>query len=144
MSESRVGWRRNPFILGPLVGWLIGIFWCVGLMIAFGPSTVVTSDGEHTITVLSRLRYAPVAAIPWAVTGLIIGCFTAATRSRWVAASACVGLVAGGIGAIAGNPLDGWLAIMMPLCCLGGAFGGALAAVAVIAVWRLVRHGQVE
>ena len=147
MSESRAGWRRNPFILGPLVGLLIGMLWWAGLMIAFGPSTVVTLEGgqtvERLITVLSRLRYAPVVALPWAFVGLIVGCCTAAAQNRLVAVVACVGLMAGGIGVIATNPFDGWLTIMMPLCCLGSALAGSFIAAAVLVLWRLIRTGRI-
>lgn len=142
--------QRNPPVLGLLVGWLVGMLWWTVLMFAFGPSVVVENAGdgrgivERPVTVLSRLRWAPVVAVPWATVGLIVGWFTAMARSRWVAVTACGGLIIGGIGAIAGNPFDGWLAIMMPLCCLGGAFGGALVAEAAIALWRLAWTGELE
>jgi hypothetical protein len=147
MSKPRFVWWRNPFFLGLVGGWLVGMLWWAGLMIAFGPSTIVTLEAgqvvERPITLLSRLRYAPVVALPWAFVGLIVGCCTAVAQNRLVAVVACVSLIAGGVGAVATNPFDGWLTIMMPLCCLGGALAGAFITAAVIVLWRLIRTGQV-
>ena len=44
-----VNWKRNPFVLGLLIGWLVGILWWTVLMIAFGPSTVVTVEHGEVV-----------------------------------------------------------------------------------------------
>jgi hypothetical protein len=58
MSESTDRWYRKPFLVGTLSGCVVGILWWAGLVIAFGPSTVVTTGSggleEREITVLSR------------------------------------------------------------------------------------------
>ncbi len=67
MSKPLSDWHTSPLVLGPLLGWLSGMLWWTGLMIAFGPATVVTSEGERPITVASRVVYAPLVAVPWAI-----------------------------------------------------------------------------
>jgi len=144
MGDSRSSWRRNPFVLGALAGWATGMLWWAGLMVAFGPSTVVTTGSggleEREITVLSRLRYAPLVAIPWAVVGLVAGAVWSAVRGPWVPAGAGLGVVAGGGYSLATSPLDGWLAMTMPVCCLGEALTGIAVGALVGVVWR-VRSG---
>lgn len=124
----RDGWLRwrNPVVLGPLVGWGVGVVWWVALMIALSPAVRNTSDGEVAITVFDRAGWAPVAAIPWAVVGLFVGSGTAWVNSRAVPVCAMVGTVAGGAYALAIYEFDGWLALLMQVACLGGALLGML------------------
>jgi hypothetical protein len=129
MSESQSRWRRSPLILGPLVGWLVGMLWWTGLMGAFGPSVVVTNGGEHTITVASRLVYAPLVAIPWAAIGLLVGATNAMLRGYWVPIAAFLGTLGGGVYSIAISPFDGWLAITMSIACISGTFIGLVVGV---------------
>ena len=88
--------RQNPYLLGPAIGWLAGILWWAGLMVAFGPSVLVTQNGERKITVASGLVYAPVVAIPWAAVGLAVGVIIAAAPGPCVPTAATVGTLAGG------------------------------------------------
>jgi hypothetical protein len=100
-------WCRNPLLVCPLVGWLIGMAWWAGLMVAFGPATVVTHSGERPITVASRVAYAPLVALPWAAVWVLVGIANAQFRGVWVPAAAALGTVGGGAYAVATNPFDG-------------------------------------
>ncbi|MCE9567741.1 MAG: hypothetical protein K8U57_37555 [Planctomycetes bacterium] len=139
-------WKRNPFVLGPLIGLLTGMLWWAGLMIASGPSVAVTIEGgsvvEREITVASRLLYAPIAAIPWAAVGLLVGAIAAAVRGPWVPVAAAFGTVGGGVYSLATSPFDGWLAITMPICCLVGGLAGTAVGVLLRAVGRLIQHAR--
>jgi hypothetical protein len=137
VGESRSKWWRNSLVLGPLAGWVVGMLWWAGLMVAFGPSVVVTNDGERPITVASRLVYAPVVAVPWAVVGLLVGAVALAVRGPWVPASAGLGTISGGGYSLATSSFDGWLALTMPVCCLAGALVGGIAGAGLGAAWRL-------
>jgi hypothetical protein len=126
MGESRSNWLRNLLVLGPLAGWFTGVACWAGLMVAFGPSVAVTHEGERPISVASRLVYAPLAAVPWAVVGLVAGAVASAVRAPWVPLAAGLGAVAGGAFSLATSPFDGWLALTMPVCCLAGALAGCV------------------
>jgi hypothetical protein len=141
MAKPRSGWWCNPFLLGLLIGWVVGMLWWTGLMIAFGPSMLVTLENgmvtETRISVLSRLRYAPLVAIPWALVGLFVGWLTSGTRGFWVPAFSGIGGVVGGVVAVANHPFDGWIWIFMLGLCLVGAFVGAV--VGAVCPWALPR-----
>ena len=140
MNKSRAGWRRNPFLLGALAGWVVGMLWWAGLIVAFGPSTVVTNGvggiEKRPVTVLSQMRYAPLVAVPWSVVGLIAGAITSAVRGPWVPAATGLGLVAGGVYSLVTSQFDGWLALTMPIACLGGALVGSLIGAGVGSAWQ--------
>ncbi len=125
MRDDWLRWR-NPIVLGPLVGWGVGIVWWITLMIAFGPTHVVTERPEETITVCDRVLYAPIVAIPWAVVGFIVGGLTALVKSWAVPLCAALGTMAGSVYVLATEPFDGWLAMTMPVACLGGTLLGML------------------
>lgn len=129
MDGSRWRWRHNPILLGLLLGWLIGMLWWAGLVIALEPYVV-------THTVFSLLAGAPLVAIPWAVVGMVAGAVTWAVRGLWVPVASGLGVLGGGVYSLASPPYDGWLALTMPVCCLGGVLlGVAVGATAGIA-WR--------
>ena len=117
---------RSPYLLGAAAGWLAGMLWWSGLMVAFGPTVIVSQDGEREISVASHLAYAPVVATPWAAVGMVIGAIAAAARGPWVSVSAAVGTVAGGAYSLAASPFDGWLVFTMPIYCFCGSLGGAV------------------
>jgi hypothetical protein len=130
MTKSRAKWYGNPLLVGTLSGWVVGMLWWAGLMVAFGPSTAVTTGRggleEREITVLSRMWYAPFVAIPWAVVGRVAGAIASAVRGPWVPAAAALGTFAGGAYSFANSPFDGWLALTMPVSCLAGALVGSM------------------
>jgi hypothetical protein len=142
MGESRSGWRRNPLLLGPLTGWLAGMAWWAGLMVAFGPSVRVTHEGERPITVASRLVYAPLVAVPWAGVGLVAGAVASAVRGPWVPTAAGLGTAAGGAYSLATSPFDGWLALTMPVDCLAGALAGSVVGAGLGVAWRSLAAGN--
>ena len=122
MGESRIGLRDVTVSSSARWPWAAGMLWWAGLMVAFGPSAVITTGDsgleERRITVLSRLRYAPLVAIPWAAVGLFAGAVVSAVPGPWVPAAAGLGAITGGAYSAATSPFDGWLTITMPLCCL--------------------------
>jgi hypothetical protein len=119
------------------------MLWWAGLMVAFGPSVAVSSEGGHSverpITVASRLVYAPYVAVPWAVGGLAVGAVAAVVRGPWVPAAAGLGMIVGGVYTLATSPFDGWLTVNMPVFCLGGALAGSVVGAAAGVVRRLLR-----
>jgi hypothetical protein len=133
MGEARWNWRRHPLVLGPLAGWLAGMAWWAALVVAFG-----THDGEGSITIASRLVYAPLVAIPWAVVGLVVGALTWAIGGPWVPVPAGLGAVTVGALTLATGPLDGWLVVTMPVGCLGAALAGCVVGAVAYALWRSV------
>jgi hypothetical protein len=143
MTGVEQPWWRRPTWQGLLGGWLVGMVWWAGLMVAFGPGTVVENPGgvmvERQITVASRLVYAPLVAIPWAFVGLLVGVSNAHYHGYWVTVGAVAGAVVGGVYILETHPFDGWLAWMMPAGCLSGAFAGMCLGVIVSAVLGLSR-----
>jgi|GEM_PF-6249318 len=139
MSASRLGlWR--PILLGLVYGWIIGMVWWAALVLAFGSSTVVTSAGgvlvEERRSVFARLTYAPLAALPWAAVGVVVGALVLFS-GRFVAIAACAGVLVGGAVPLLTDPFDGWLSITMPVWCLGSALASALAACVIAVCWRV-------
>jgi len=124
MSESQSIWRRNPLILGPLVGWLVGMVWWTGLLVAF-----TVKDGIEHSSKASLLVYPPLVAIPWAAIGLLVGATNAMLRGYWVPTVASLGTLGGGVYSIATSPFDGWLSITMPIACISGTFIGLVVGV---------------
>jgi hypothetical protein len=124
---------RNPLVLGLIVGWLGGVLWWSGLMIAFGPSTRVTVKGgewhEERIGITSRLSYGPLVAIPWAVIGLIVGALNLPFRSYTIPITAILGVLAAGALSLATRRFDGWLAMMMQVDCFVGIVIGTIVGV---------------
>jgi hypothetical protein len=143
MTDIDGRWWRQPAWQGLISGWLVGMLWWAGLMVAFGPSTIVEGARgvvvERPITVASRLIYAPLMAIPWAFVGLLVGVAKSHFRGQWVTSAAAVGTVAGGVCALATHLFDGWLTWIMPACCLGGALIGLVLGVVASAVLGLSR-----
>jgi hypothetical protein len=119
------------------------MLWWTGLMIAFGPSTVVTLENgiavERTSSVLSRVVVAPLAALPWAVVWVLVGAANAQFRGYWVPAVAGAGMVAGGAYAAAVNYFDGWLVVFMSAGCLGGTLAGLVVGAVTRATWGWFR-----
>jgi hypothetical protein len=132
MDESRSHWRRNPIFLGTFLGWLIGMLWWAGLIV------VGTHEGEWLSKVVSLLVYAPLVAIPWAVIGLVAGVVAWAVRGPWVVVASGLGLFGGGVYSLTSSPFDGWLALTMPVYCLGGALAGVAVGAAAGVAWRLL------
>ncbi|MBN9121336.1 MAG: hypothetical protein J0I06_19650, partial [Planctomycetes bacterium] len=136
-------WRRHPIVLCTLAGWLAGMLWWTGLMIAFGPSTVVTTERgfleERPRSVASRAVYAPLVAIPWALVWVLVGVANAQFRGYWVPVAAAVGTVGGGAYSVATNYFDGWLVIFMTGGCLGGTLVGLVVGVLTRATWGWFR-----
>lgn len=131
-------WRK-PLLYCPLAGWLAGMLWWTGLMIAFGPSTVVTLEQgvvqERRQSVASRVAFAPVIAVPWVAVWSLVGVANAQFRGWWVPVVAAVGMIAGGAYTAAVNYFDGWLAVLMPLGCLGGTIAGTVVGSVTRACW---------
>lgn len=134
MSTARSLWRK-PLVYCPLLGWSAGVVWWTGLVITFGSSVVVTHEGERTITVASRLVYAPLVAIPWALVWALVGIANLQFRGFWVPVAAALGTLSGGAYSVATNYFDGWLAILMPIQCLSGTVIGLVAGAISRAVW---------
>jgi len=117
---------ERPVLRGFLFGWLIGMLWWIGLVIALDKSW----DSK-----LKAWLYAPLYTVPWAVVGFIVGGFNAHYRGYWIPVTAITGLLIGFVYSLAMNPFDGWLAIIMPVASLGGALGGLVVGVPTRAVW---------
>lgn len=133
-GEQATHWIRSPFFVGTAVGWLIGMLWWAGLAIAFA-----LNDGRSD-AVTDRLLAAPLAALPWAVAGFVVGAVYRLFRGYWVPSLAILGTVAGGVCALATNPFDGWLALTMPISCFAGTFAGLMAGGATQTVWDILRR----
>jgi hypothetical protein len=142
MDKPPRGWLRHPATVGLISGFIAGMLWWAGLMIAFGPSAVVTGQNgqivERQISVVSRLVYAPLVALPWAIAGMIVGTVSNFVCGYWVPALAALGTIAGGVYSLETSPFDGWLALTMPIDCLLGTFVGMLLGVVCLAVLTLV------
>jgi len=127
-TNESSGWRI--VVVSIAAGWVIGMLWWTGLMIAFGPSVAITNEGGQLVekrnSVASLVVYAPLVAIPWAVVGLIVGGLNAHFRGYWIAAIAIIGTLTGFAYSVATSPFDGWLAITMPIACLVGALAALL------------------
>lgn len=128
MVENRPIWIRNPCLFGLVCGWLIGMLWWSGFILAAGPSARVTYAErirvEEPIPVSSRLLYAPLVAIPWAVIGLIVGAVNLLFPGEHVLWMSFSGTVFGGAFCLLQKPFDGWLALSMPVYCfIGTAIG---------------------
>jgi hypothetical protein len=119
MTAEQSSWRRNPLVLGPLLGWLVGMFWWIGLTVAFA-----IYDGPNGFRHLGMIVYAPLVAIPWAVVGLVSGGIAVWIPGLWVPVATGVGVIAGGAYTVLTSPFDGWLAMTMPVDCLGWALAG--------------------
>jgi hypothetical protein len=136
MAESPSRWCSNPLILGPLIGWLVGVLWWAGLMIAFGPTVIVTRDSQWTIPVALRLLNAPLVAIPWAVVGFVAGVIASIVRGPWVPTGTALGAIVGGSYSLTVRRFDGWLALTMQIDCLGAALAGVIAGAMLGVIWR--------
>ena len=125
MNEPRPVSKLRGAFYGLITGWLIGMLWWVGLIIALGTFGLVLN--------------APLAGLPWGIVGLVAGFVASWCRSIWVAVAALFGGVCGGIYAVAINPFDGWLAPSMLLNGIFGSFLGLLVGVVssfARAAWR--------
>ncbi len=131
MYKEKARWTRNPMVLGLVLSWLVGIVWWTGLLIAG-----VIHDGMNGLEHLRLLIYAPLVAVPWAVVGLVSGGFTLVVPGWWVPFATVVGGLAGGTYCVMGSPFDGWLALTMPVYCLGWALAGAPIGVLIGAFWE--------
>ena len=136
---SQSNWRRNPLVLCPLGGWLAGMLWWAGLMVAFGPSTGVSFEGgfrvERRQSVASHVTYAPVVALPWAAVWALVGAANVQFRGYWVPVAAGLGAAGGGVFVLAVNPFDGWLTMIMPIGCLGGTLVGLVLGMVTRGTW---------
>jgi hypothetical protein len=141
-DHSQGSWWRIAFI-GLVVGWVVGMVWWVGFVIACGPSVVTEWDGgqfvERRRSVAEEAIWAPVWALPWAAVGFLVGGFTAQFRGYWIPATAVIGTIVGFVWCVATSPFDGWLAIMVPLSSLGGSFAGLIIGVPTRAIWGEIR-----
>ncbi len=140
MSAHQAWWKRHPFVCGLLLGWLVGMAWWTGLLVA----AVIHSGGVETgmsdLRDLELIVYAPLAAIPWAVVGLVSGGFTLVVPGWWVPFATVVGGLAGGTYCAMGSPFDGWLALTMPVYCLGWALAGVPVGVLIGAFWEGIQE----
>ena len=130
MAEARTSQTWKLLGLAMLAGWLVGKLWWVGLVI------VLECENGIGSRVASLVAHAPLMAIPWAVVGLVIGAVTLAVRSPWVPVAAALGATGGGVYILATSPLDTWLAMTMPMFCLGGALAGTVAGAVGTLAWR--------
>jgi hypothetical protein len=141
MDKALRSWLRSV-TLGLISGFLIGVVWWVGLLIALGSSATVTSQNGQMVELASQLVYAPLVAVPWAIAGMIVGTVTNFVRGYWVPALAALGTIVGGVYSLETNPFDGWLALSMPLDCLLGTFLGMLIGLVCAAVQTLVASSR--
>lgn len=115
-------------LLGLLAGYVVGIVWWCCLAMAFGPSIAITQDvrgyHEEEITVLDRMVYAPLVAIPWAVVGCIAGLVLGGVGDWIGIAITGLGTIGGMCYALATNPFDGRLTLSMPIDSIVGTFAG--------------------
>jgi hypothetical protein len=126
---SQSNWRQNPLIINPLLGWLVGMLWWVGLLLSFAVAN--RSDRE----LAAPLIRAPLVALPWAFVWVAVGVANAQFRGFWVPIAATVGTVIGGIYVVATHPFDGWLCVFMMIGCLGGTLAGLVVGVLTRATW---------
>src|SRR5205085_961595 len=100
------------------------MLWWATLIIAFGPSVEVTSNGgqvvRRPISVASGLVCAPLVGIPWAGVGLLVGSVSSRFRGCWIPVAATLGTVGGGTYSLVTSPFDGWLVLTMPISCFLG------------------------
>lgn len=126
---QRVSYKR-ACMLGLFGGWIIGMIWWICLMIAFGPSIVVTLENgqpvEKRIAVTNRILYAPVVALPWALAGALVCITSHYFRSSLISPVAALGAVVGGSAVLIAQPFNGWLALVMPVGCFFGSLVGLL------------------
>jgi hypothetical protein len=127
--EKLPPWVRSPFVLGAIIGWLVGMLWWTGLMVTFA-----IKDG-----VLPKLViYAPLVAIPWAAMGLLVGTANAMLRGNWVPTLAALGTLGGGVYSAMTDMFDGWLVITMPIACLSGTFIALVVSLPTRIFWGLL------
>ncbi len=140
MTAEQCSWRQSPLVLGPLFGWLVGMLWWTGLMVA-----AAIHDGPHGFRHLGLIVYAPLVAIPWAVVGLVSGGVTAWVPGPWVLVATGAGIIVGGASTVLTSPFDGWLALTMPFYCLAWALAGVPVGAVVGIGWqgmRRIRSGK--
>jgi hypothetical protein len=128
-QRGRHGLARHRWLVGIAAGWALGMLCWTGLVIAFTIADARRGGGEDWI---ERLRHvagllilAPVAAIPWAVVGLIVRAISALRRGYGVPVGAAGGMLVGGVNVLVTSPFDGWLTLTVPVGCLLGALVGA-------------------
>jgi hypothetical protein len=137
-----MSWWRHPLFPCPAIGWLAGMLLWIGLMLAFGRATARDGPEVREITVSSRVQYAPVAAIPWALMWTLVGALNLQFRGYWVPVVSGVGMIIGGVYAAAVNSYDGWLTVFMWLDCLGGTLSGLVIGVVTRASWGWLVAGR--
>ena len=142
-DHSEGSWWRIAFI-GLVTGWVVGMVWWVGFVIACGPGFERDAGSgqlveKSSISVASRMCGHPSLALPWAAMGFLVGGCTAQFRGYWIPATAVIGTIVGFVWCVATSPFDGWLAIMVPLSSLGGTFAGLIVGVPTRAVWGEIR-----
>lgn len=115
MDETRPIWKRHPCLFGLVCGWLVGMLWWSGLILVAGSSRL--------------LLYAPLVAIPWAVVGLIVGAVNLLVPGEHVLWMSFSGAVLGGVFCLLANPIDGWLALTMPVYCFIGTAAGLVSSI---------------
>src|SRR5438067_513899 len=122
MKSLRLQWDLNYPITGLILGWLIGMLCWTGIVLSFGPSVVVTDKNGQVVSTpdstASRITYAPIGAIPWAVTCLVIGLITPHPRNLFVPLCGMIGMICGGFFVAITEPHDGWLFVSIPVFCL--------------------------
>jgi hypothetical protein len=131
MDEPRSGWG-HPATLGLLGGWLTGMLWWIGLITAF-----FLKNG-HVDGIVTKLIAAPLAGLPWAMAGLVVGAVYCPLPGYLIPAAVIVGTIGGGIHCSMTRLFDGWLALTMPVYCIAGAFVGLIVGIICELVWRLL------
>jgi hypothetical protein len=132
MDEPRSGWG-HPAALGLLGGWLIGMLWWIGLIAAF-----FLKDG-HVDGIVTTLIAVPLAGLPWAMAGLVVGVVYCLVPSYLIPAAVMIGTIGGGVYCLMTRLFDGWLAMTMPVYCITGASIGLVVGIVCEGVWRLLR-----
>src|SRR5688500_2352743 len=86
-------------LVGWILGWLIGMLWCTGLvLLVYGSTLSVSNDGGWQERQLARLlRQVPAFGIPWAIAGAIAGNVGGMLRGYGPPIGAITGLGLGGV-----------------------------------------------
>jgi hypothetical protein len=139
MSSQQTAINRagKGLAYGHFVGWVVGMLWWICLIVFVGPSKVIFNgpgaSHEGQATVWASLVLAPMAAIPWAIAGAMVGLVIALMGGWLEVVTVFVGMIGGIWGSLLLN-LYGLHAFQM----LFNAFVGTFVGLAVGCLVRLV------
>src|SRR6476661_10123844 len=87
---------ERPLLRSILFGWLLGVLWWTGILIAQGPTVVAKTNAsgelvERREPFVRTLGIAAILALPWALVGVFVGALNSQLRGFWIPAATLAG-----------------------------------------------------